>query len=172
MSEGGLAEDDLDGRAGFYEGDGHEFGEELYGYVIDTWICDHSWISSHSPMARLEGGVVECHFCFKPVKIGILDASRKDETGLAVAKPTEPDWPINTNGKPAWKCGGGHLVCNRCRKYLLAHRICDEALEARCTCGVQCAECTDEMKKKGPRSGWECSCRTIICEEFKDSRLL
>lgn len=172
IAEGELAEDDLDGRAGFFEGDGHEFGEEPYGHVIDTWACDHSWISSHSPMARPEGGVAECHFCFKPVKVGILDASRKDGIGLAVANLTEPGWPINTHGEPAWKCGGGHLVCNRCPKYPPAHRIGDEAWEARCTCGKQCAECTEEMKKKGPRSGWECSCGSLICGECKDLRLL
>jgi len=68
-------EDDLDGRAGFYDGDGHHFGDEPYGTVIDTWACNHDFHEARPPpsTAAMPGHMVqrmlECHRCFQVPKI-------------------------------------------------------------------------------------------------------
>ena len=60
-----VQEDDLDGKAGFFDGDGHEFGPEpntnpLFRY----WGCDHAW-TRVSRTGYASDVKSECMYCWK-----------------------------------------------------------------------------------------------------------
>jgi hypothetical protein len=161
-------EDDIDGRAGFYEGDGHEFGPEPYGNPLEQWACPgHEWKppAAH-PVNGHSSGSMECHRCFKTVINPSNPVSKDADTHMA-GYTTEPGWPSNMYGEPAWQCIMGHHRCERCPKLPPPHRLGDDSWEVRCDCPMTCDKCAVMKKEKEKEIAWECSCGMVVCGECK-----
>lgn len=165
-------EDDLDGRAGFHENDGHDFGAEPYGNPLEQWACPgHVWhpLRPH-PVRGMALGSVDCHNCFKTMKLVNPDKPVSKDSDLPMAgSTTEPGWPSNIYGEPAWQCVEGHLRCERCSKLPPLGRMKDETWEIRCGCGTECEKCAAKKNEHDEELTWECDCGMVVCGECKVS---
>ena len=181
-------EDDLDGGANYYDGDGHNFGEEPYGTILDNWACDHNWFLASTSyghgtylhcLETLEISTdrgtstgnrpvrtgLECNRCFRVVVIEetVQNQSKfppDEDTKMAGTSP--PRWPTNISGEPGWQCHSGHFGCDRCPKSPPSHRAGDETWQWSCDCGKVCQECDKpkarKMQTKENAMAWECGC--------------
>jgi hypothetical protein len=179
-----VAEDDLDGNTGFYEGAGPDFGPEPYGHTIDVWGCQHAW-SQVTPVnpSTIGRRDMECNRCFRIVQPSTKEAPPK----LPVDEDTEmtgmvPPPPITFYGGLAWQCFSRHIVCTHCPKQPPASRNGDPSWSWVCDCGIQCLACdraeamakhandeklAKEQKETMDSLAWECRCGTIICGACK-----
>jgi hypothetical protein len=182
-----LAEDDLDGRERFYDGDGHDLGQEPYGTMIDTWGCDHVFTPTRPPNSPLSAlpnnplrgfGGMECRRCFRPVEIpGATDETQPSKDGegdieMADLSQTKPEWPPNHFfGKPIWQCSCGHARCNRCPKDMPDQRFHADSWAWMCEHGKSCVMCEKnqavEKKEKEDKAAWQCRCGMTICGACK-----
>ncbi len=172
--EGPFEDDDLDGHAGFHEGDGHEFGEEPGGDLSARgWGCRHVWApalaSNYSDTSNFE-----CKNCFRSIFI-------HEQESESITMDTDNDvqmggtQPLNNNGQPAWQCANKHICCGRCLKEPPIHRANDVTRQWHCDCGLVCQACDkrrliDEwpavQRKKREReitTAWECQCGEVVC---------
>jgi len=157
-------DDDIDGRAGYYDGDGHDFGAEPYGTVTDSWSCYHNFseIQANHSLSRYgqSHSVLECHRCFRVVKI-------RDEI-----LPKAVFWPLNSSGQPAWKCFAGHNACEQCTQVPPPHRAGDVSWMWACDCGKSCELCDREKarehKERLDEVAWECRCGLVLCGGCKE----
>ena len=172
-----IEEDDLDGRAGFHEGDGHEFGNEPYGTIIEYWACNHKFMHSSSAgvVSANERAPMECHRCFRPVKAyetsELVPVAKREDIPM-VGYSTQSEWPTNVCGEPAWQCMTGHLRCERCPRFALSSTNLVEARYYRCDCGMECKDCAKNSKEMGNETAWECRCGMVVCGVCKNNSQL
>lgn len=160
--ESSLEDDDLDGQAGFYEGDEHDFGDEPDHGIAQPWSCRHDFNQMEPPSSSSsdagdiageeeeEEGVKEetemqCSNCFRVVviiggegKTEIEEATDKD-TDKGETSKTKPNLKLNS---PVWRCHGEHTTCNVCPQDALPARANDVSRLHSCDCGLKvCVEC-------------------------------
>ncbi|CZR60369.1 uncharacterized protein PAC_10265 [Phialocephala subalpina] len=152
-------EDDLDGRAGYEEGDEYDFGPEPYGTAVDVWGCHHIWLSVKN---RPEDEKLECQRCFRAVR---------QATTPNAAKTTDNDGDT-VMSDDAWQCEGGHHRCHSCRTPPGPFEVPGKSATTsyRCRCGVTyCDICERNETIKELETGYECRCGMLVCGGCKDS---
>ncbi|KAF8864949.1 hypothetical protein BDZ45DRAFT_469346 [Acephala macrosclerotiorum] len=152
-------EDDLDGLAGYEEGDEHDFGPEPYGTAVDVWGCHHIWISVRD---RPEGEQLECQRCFRAVRPATTpEASKKTDN--------EGDTVMSDD---AWQCEGGHTRCYTCQKPPSTFEVPgSSATLYKCRCGnTECGLCKGNVLIKELETGYECRCGMLVCGGCRDNR--
>lgn len=165
-----IEDDDIDGHAGFYEGDGHEFGPEPEGDIVEAWECNHMWSLAESTALPSEP---ECHICFRTVHApeesqSAVFSERKDTEMSGTSEP------LNDFGEPAWQCYGRHRACQNCSVKPPSHRTKDPTRMWNCDCGMTCIKCdkAEAMEKfwgqDEGRTAWLCHCEMIVCGECKN----
>jgi hypothetical protein len=164
-----LAEDDIDGRAGFGCGDDLDFGDEPSGAVLGIWGCQHVWSAVTKTSTSYQARVVECHRCFRLVKFKEPPQEVNDDTEM-----DEDENPYTALGERAWKCFCGTNKCRSCSMEAPSWRKGSVERKWSCDCGkVTCSSC-DKAKAHAKMEeenelAWECRCGTIICGACKDS---
>lgn len=108
QEESGIESDDVDGLAGYYDGDGHEFGPEPENEYTIGCNCQHR--------LTVPGYIVpegaECHRCFRTI---VQDAP--GTTQLATAEAETEDKGGEKNMALAWQCVRCSLTfCQDCRE--------------------------------------------------------
>ncbi|KUJ15631.1 uncharacterized protein LY89DRAFT_782914 [Mollisia scopiformis] len=145
-------EDDLDGRAGYYDGDDHDFGPEPYGTVVDAWSCQHVWVPTRS---RPQGDqMMECHLCYRHIQPVTTDTVDKDE-----------DSPMTGM---TWQCAGAHMICSTCVRP--PESLVDKSPTSFvCWCGTAyCHICDRNEKVKELETAYECTCGMMLCGACKN----
>jgi hypothetical protein len=169
-----LADDDLDGHANYHKNDGHEFGDEPDENVdFDFWDCEHKWIPPRKRLYEVDVKV-DCHSCLNPLEFPVATISSKTQTEDTPMSgySTEPSWPSNIYGEPAWQCLGGHMICNICPRTSPDGQNGNEEWEFECPCGQRCQNCVDLYEEKNSTVMWECEfCEIIVCGNCKDDDL-
>lgn len=174
-------DDDLDGRARYFEGDGHDFGPEPYGDMIAAWGCRHAWTETFTVLGA-QPSALECNLCFRAVKSAEAPSTPQNEdtpmSGMEVL------WPTNADGEPLWHCFMGHLACPKgCPEKTPERRIGDASRLWVCDCGLVCNMCdrtqaiekftqdlqhARELKHNNDHKAWECHCGMVVCGACKD----
>jgi hypothetical protein len=147
--ESALAEDDLDGLAGFHEDDEHDFGPEPYGPSVDVWGCHHIW---HPSKAELESNQLECQICYRLTRPMSSEPLDKDHDGDT----------LMFDGT-TWQCAGAHTICLTCPKTRIMTGD-KSASSYSCLCGASyCAICDRNEKVKELEVAYECRCGMRVC---------
>ncbi len=174
-----LDENDLDGRAGFFDGDGHQFGPEPYDYDIDTWGCDHQWRRPTNLEEESFVGPLECHECFAAFE----KSPKQTENVQKIGESSVPAAPTDLGpiDRASWECFSGHAKCKNCPKALpsWSHRHGDVSRLWDCDCGaVKCVECDRQEaqaswareRAAARKEIWRCSrCSIIVCGICKEA---
>ncbi|PVH85341.1 hypothetical protein DL98DRAFT_511810 [Cadophora sp. DSE1049] len=106
QDDSGVESDDVDGLAGYYDGDGHEFGPEPENEYTIGWNCQHRL--AVPGYAVPEGA--ECHRCFRNIVRDAPEATQ-DATAEVEENGGERDTQL------AWQCFRCSMIfCQDCRE--------------------------------------------------------
>ncbi|KAE8445306.1 hypothetical protein EG329_013544 [Mollisiaceae sp. DMI_Dod_QoI] len=158
-AESEFDEDDLDGRAGYYDGDEHDFGPEPYGNAVDAWGCHHIWLSARPGPDRDQQ--LECQRCFRAIR---------PLTAPGASDKIDHDGDVLMSGTSQWQCVGAHMACFICQRTQLESSNDRPGVSFSCWCGATyCPICDRNAKIKELETGYECRCGMLVCGACKSN---
>ncbi|KAH9218863.1 hypothetical protein DL95DRAFT_385094 [Leptodontidium sp. 2 PMI_412] len=110
--ESGIESDDIDGLAGYFEGDGHEFGPEPENEFTLVWNCPHTFDSPRSALPE----DAECYCCFRPVKNIVSDTPEIVQGPSGDANKNVEEADKGLDAVKAWQCHSCEMItCGDCK---------------------------------------------------------
>jgi hypothetical protein len=185
-----VEEDDLDGQAGFYEGDEHDFGDEPDQGIVQPWSCRHNF----SLLAKEDDtGDLNCSNCFRAIvsaEIPKVESKELDEEADTcknknVGGSEDAEENITRQGqlaRPIWRCLELHMTCPHCPKDPPTNKSMDISRLWSCDCEVaeSCLACASpqvlakwpaifkerqEQRQREASMAWNCDhdCGALVC---------
>ncbi|KAH7350860.1 hypothetical protein BKA65DRAFT_246201 [Rhexocercosporidium sp. MPI-PUGE-AT-0058] len=113
QGESAIESDDIDGLAGYFDGDGHEFGPEPDNEFSVDWNCPHEFDSPRSPLPE----EAECSLCFRAVREMGCDAPEKVQGQDEDAKKDGGERADVVHAMKAWQCYScAMILCGDCKE--------------------------------------------------------